>query len=92
MFATVLWMPKSVFTAAYAALIKRLVHTRRQSGLTQLQLAERLGKPQSFISKIEQGQRRVDVIEFCAIIEALGGDPLRVMSEVVSAFPRPLKI
>jgi len=85
-------MPRSVFTAAYAALIERIVRARRQSGFTQLELAEKLGKPQSFISKIEQGQRRVDVVEFCAIIEALGGDPLRVMAEIVSSFPRPLKI
>jgi transcriptional regulator with XRE-family HTH domain len=52
-----------------------LVATRREAGLTQAQLAERLKKPPSFIAKIEIGERRLDVIEFAAIAKALKIDP-----------------
>lgn len=67
-------MPKSVFTDAYAELIKVLVEARLAAGLTQVQLAAALGKPQSFISKMERGERRIDVVEFCAVADAIGID------------------
>ncbi len=43
--------------------------------MTQSQLAERLGKPQSFIAKYEGGERRLDVIEFVDVVKAMGGSP-----------------
>jgi transcriptional regulator with XRE-family HTH domain len=55
-----------------------LVATRREVGLTQAQLAERLGKPASIIAKIEIGERRLDVVEFTAIAKALKLDPRKV--------------
>lgn len=47
----------------YAALLARLILARREAGLTQTEVARRLGKPRSYVSKCEQGERRVDVIE-----------------------------
>ncbi|WP_343219118.1 helix-turn-helix transcriptional regulator [Cerasicoccus frondis] len=44
---------------------------RQQRKLTQTQLAERLGKPQSFIAKVERGERRLDVVEFVKVIESI---------------------
>lgn len=44
---------------------------RRERGITQVDLAKRLGRPQPFVSHVERGERRVDVIEFCEIAEAL---------------------
>ena len=63
-------MAKSVFTDAYAQLVALLIEARQASGLTQTEVAARLGKPQSFVSKFERGERRLDVIEFCAVAQA----------------------
>ena len=60
-----------------------LAAARVRSGATQRDVADRLGKPQSFVSAYETGQRRVDILEFIAIAEALGVDPLSVFREVL---------
>lgn len=57
--------------------------TRDQAGLTQTDVAARLGRPQSFVAKYEGGERRVDVIEFLAIARALGVDPLRLLKRIM---------
>ena len=76
---------KSLRSPAHVRLLELLVAAREKAGMTQQQLADRLGKPQSFISKYEGGERRIDVIEFIAIPEALqmdepgdSGDPREV--------------
>lgn len=56
-------MGKSVFSKEYRLLLERLKQARTDSGLTQVQVADKLGKPQSFVSKIESGERRLDPIE-----------------------------
>lgn len=64
-------MEKTIFSKEYALFLKLLREARRQSGLTQEELAKRLGQTQSFVSKCERGERRIDVIElrhFCAAI------------------------
>ena len=65
-------MPKSVFTDAYASLLGTLIQLRIEKGVSQVELARRLGKTQQFISKVEQGVRRIDMVEFYAIAKALG--------------------
>lgn len=65
-------MPKSVFTDAYKTFLDVLIQARKEAGVTQAELAERLSKPQPWVSNIERGIRRVDVIEFIAICGALG--------------------
>ncbi len=52
-----------------------LTEAREKAGLTQVELGERLGRPQTFVSKIERGVRSVDVIEFIEIAKAIGADP-----------------
>lgn len=69
---------KTLRSREHRALCAVLVATRREAGLTQAQLAERLGKPASFIAKIEIGERRVDVVEFAAIARALKLDPRKI--------------
>jgi transcriptional regulator with XRE-family HTH domain len=66
--------------------LELLVAAREKAGMTQQQLADRLGKPQSFISKYEGGERRIDVIEFIAISEALQMDASRAIREIRSKF------
>lgn len=51
------------------ALLRRL---RAEAGLTQEQLAERLGRPQSFVAKYELGERRLDVLELHEVCRAIG--------------------
>jgi len=65
-------MPGSLGTPRYNNLMAKLVELRKQSGMTQSQLAEGLGKPQSFVAKYEGGERRLDVIELIDILAVLG--------------------
>lgn len=68
-------MSRSVFSEPYEVLLQALIEGRRAAGLRQVDLAERLGKPQSFISKFENGERRLDVVEFLVIAKNIGLDP-----------------
>ncbi|MFA6408527.1 MAG: helix-turn-helix transcriptional regulator [Candidatus Paceibacterota bacterium] len=56
-------MSKSVHSEDYRQVIKRLKEARLEAGLSQQDVADKLGKPQSYISKIESGERRLDVAE-----------------------------
>jgi transcriptional regulator with XRE-family HTH domain len=62
-----------------------LAAARRGANVTLQELAGRLGKPQSFVSEYERGQRRVDVVELLAISRALGVDPLELFTEIANA-------
>jgi transcriptional regulator with XRE-family HTH domain len=75
-------MSKSVFTDTYSNFTALLVAARLEAGLTQTELAGKLGRPQSFVSKIEKGERRVDVVEFCAIARALGEEPASLLAQL----------
>ena len=68
-------MRRWVSSISYRAAIGRIVAARSAARLTQRELAERLGKPPSFIAKIELGERRLDIVEFIALARALGLDP-----------------
>ena len=72
-------MTKSVFSDRYALFLAIIVQARKEAGLTQSELAARLGKPQSYISKAERGERRVDVVEFVDIAEAIGIQPAELI-------------
>lgn len=76
-------MEKSLKSAEYARLIALLVATRHKAGVRQQALAKKLRKPQSFIAKYEGGERRLDVIEFIDIAEALGADPIKLLRRFV---------
>ena len=62
-----------------------LAAVRRRANVTQQELAARLGKPQSFVSEYERGQRRVDLIELLVISRALGVDPVELFVEISKA-------
>lgn len=63
---------------------ERLAAVRKRAKVTQAQLAKRLGKAQSFISSYEAGQRRIDLMEFLLITDALDADPRAVFSEIIA--------
>jgi len=80
-------MEKSVFTRDYAVLLKTLRELRRGVGVTQVELARRLGRSQSFVSKCERGETRLDLVQLRSICGALGSD----LVTFVRRFERNLK-
>lgn len=54
---------KSIYSGEYKAIIKKLKQARLSAGFTQKEVAQKLGKPQSFVSKVESGERRLDIAE-----------------------------
>jgi transcriptional regulator with XRE-family HTH domain len=60
-------MRKYIHSQEQVAFREVMQAARKRAGLTQQQLATRLGKPQSFVAKYENGERRIDVIQFIAI-------------------------
>lgn len=74
-------MPRSAFSCAYGGLLRALVEARRSAGIRQVDLAKRLKKPQSYVSKMENGERRLDVIKFIAVARSVGVDPIPLLAE-----------
>ena len=62
----------AAYQRAYQAFLKRLIKARHDAGYLQEEVANRLGKPHSFISKCELGERRLDVIELQQIAKIYG--------------------
>lgn len=85
-------MPRSVFTAAYEQFIRKLIELRHERGLSQAELAARLGKPQQFVSVVERRIRRLDVIELYALLRALDVDPEEFVTAVYRDLPREIRI
>lgn len=65
-------MSKDDFRRRKERLQQILYQLRREAGLSQIELAKRLGKPQSYVSKYELGERRLDLLELSQICEAVG--------------------
>lgn len=78
-------MRKTLRSTEHARFLELLIRARRQAGLTQQQLAKKLGRPQSFVAKYENGERRIDVIEFATIARAIGADPLELFADFLSS-------
>ncbi len=76
-------MSSSIFTQRHQEFIGFIASVRKAAGITQVELAEWLGKPQSFVSKVERGERRLDVIEFCQVAEALGHNPAKLLQKFI---------
>ncbi len=75
-------MTSSIFGHKYKKFRSLLIEQRQKRAITQTQLAKRLGRPQSFVSKYENGERRIDLIEFLEIAAALEIDPLKFIEEL----------
>lgn len=76
-------MEKSVHTSEYLALCTALRTARESADLSQRELAQRLEVPHSWVSKVETGERRIDLVEFCWFISACGVDPLPVAQRLL---------
>jgi ribosome-binding protein aMBF1 (putative translation factor) len=77
-------LTKSVFTPSYARFRELLIEARESAGLTQAGLAKKLKRPQSYVSKAERGERRLDVVEFLDFAKALKIDPCAVLHDLAA--------
>ena len=75
-------MSKFIHSQPQDRLCAALKAARKKAGLTQVELARRLGMYRSFVSKYEKGERRLDVIEFLAVTEAIGVDAGEILAEL----------
>lgn len=75
-------MDKSIYSAEYQQLCRVLRKLRHEAELTQVQVADRLDVPQSFVSKYETGERRLDVIELRHVATALGASTHEVLTRL----------
>lgn len=78
-------MEKDV-TDKYGLLRQMLIEARLTAGLKQADVAAKLGKPQSYVSKIERGERGIDVIEFLELAKAIEFEPFAFLNELTKRF------
>lgn len=75
---------KKVQSARYDRLRKLLVAARNDSGITQVELAERLGRKQPYVSKLERGDLEIGIDEFLAMTEIVGADPIEILKQAMA--------
>lgn len=78
-------MSPSIYHDDYQHLLAILKALRREAGVTQVELGERVGNTQTFMSKFERGELRLDVTEFVDVCEALGVEPLAAFARYLGA-------
>lgn len=81
-----------VVSPDYRAAINVLKDVRADLGISQRELARRLGKPPSFVNKIEQLERRLDILEFIAIAEAMGLKPGSLLAQIRGVLPETVTV
>lgn len=85
-------MGRWVSSPSYKAAVGVLVTARKFAGLTQRELAARIGRPYTVIANIERGERQIDIVEFVAISRALGVGELELMARVGQAIGPDLEL
>jgi transcriptional regulator with XRE-family HTH domain len=73
---------KSVFTKRYQLFLSMLVSARQEKGFSQRDVAKKLKKIQSYVSKYERGERRLDVVEFLDVAKVLDVDPHEIINRL----------
>ena len=77
-------MAHSTHHDEYRLLIALLRDMRKENGVTQIELGQRLENTQTFVSKVERGERRLDVVEFVEFCEAIGAVPQTVLARFLA--------
>jgi transcriptional regulator with XRE-family HTH domain len=85
-------MRRWVTSPSYKSAIAALVQARHSAGKTQRDVATAIGKPASFIAKIETGERRLDFLEFVVVARALGREPGDLLNEITREVGSPVEI
>jgi transcriptional regulator with XRE-family HTH domain len=80
-------MSRTLGSSRHRALKDFLVRKRKQAGLTQAEVAKKLGRYQSFVATVEAGQRKVDVVELLAFSEAIGFDAREAIKRLSAVKP-----
>ena len=80
--------PRSKQSDAYVAMLEVLVEARKKAGMTQAQVSEALHRPQSFVAKIENKERRLDPVEFIAFARAIKMEPEKLIAAVAKRLPK----
>lgn len=75
-------MAKSIYSKRYRQFLDLLIQARKEADLTQVEVASRLNRPQSFVSKYENGERRLDVVEFLDVAKAINFDAVKLMRKL----------
>jgi predicted transcriptional regulator len=70
---------KSIYLGPYDVLTEQLIAARKSAKMTQAEVAVKLQKPQSFVSKYENAERRLDVVEFLMVCRALDADAVNIV-------------
>jgi transcriptional regulator with XRE-family HTH domain len=83
-------MRRSTKTDDHLTFRELLLKTRKANGVTQAGVAIRLGRPQSFVAKVENGERRLDVVELISYARAIGAEPLAIMQMMVEAIEKDM--
>lgn len=83
---------KWVVSPDYRAAIEAISLVRERLGISQRELARRLDKHPSFVNKIEQIERRLDILEFIAIADAMEIDPAQLIETVRAELPTELHV
>ena len=80
-------MSKTIRSGGQLELCRLLIEARKSLGMTQGELARRLGCQQSLIARLESGERRLDVVEFVIIARALKRQPTELLAKIETAIP-----
>lgn len=78
-------MVKTISTKAHRCMVKWIRQERIAIGLKQSDVAKRLREHQSWVARLEGGQRRLDVVEFLAVAQAIGFDPVKMIRKLAKA-------
>jgi Helix-turn-helix len=81
-------VPTSIYNVRYASLRAALTAARKEAGLTQVELAERLGLGQPYVSKVERGETYIDLMLWVEWVQACGQVPGRYLDQSISGFPQ----
>ena len=81
-------MPKTIFSGENLMVVEVIKAARAAAGLKQAELAALVEKDQSWVSLVEGSQRRLDVVEFIQIAQALGVEPATLLDRIVAKIQR----
>lgn len=84
-------MTKPTVGEKYELLRTLLIEARKEAGLTQVEVADRLGRTQAYVSRYENGSRRLDVIEFFEVAEVIDFDPLILLDRLHASWHKRIR-